>query len=149
MLLAQVADISWHGLDGLKDGFLPTLAALGFHGDYGAAHDYGDIADDMIGVFEWNVTSYATEWFVPTEDLAAIYSEHYGSDNVVTDEMLGACAGMLLVGRVAEQEAGRVLYYQYARQAPVMLDLFRDHFRQELPSSIIDYDFLLLSPRDT
>ena len=27
----------------------------------------------MIGVFEWNVTSYATEWFVPVVDLVEIY----------------------------------------------------------------------------
>ena len=27
----------------------------------------------MIGVFEWNVTSYATEWFVPVNDLVEIY----------------------------------------------------------------------------
>ena len=27
----------------------------------------------MIGVFEWNVTSYATEWYVPVVDLVEIY----------------------------------------------------------------------------
>ena len=69
----QVADISWHGLEGLSDGFLPVLANLGFHGSYDIAHDFGDIADDMIGVFEWDVTSYATEWYVPVEDIMEIY----------------------------------------------------------------------------
>ncbi len=32
---------------------------------------------------------------------------------------------MLLVGRLAEQAAGKLLYYDYAKQSPVMLDMFR------------------------
>ena len=73
----QVADISWHGLEGLADGFLPVLGKLGFHGSYNTAHDFGDVADDMIGIFEWNVTSYATEWFVPLQDIMEIYDVKY------------------------------------------------------------------------
>ena len=69
----QVADISWHSLEGLSDGFLEVLSKLGFHNNFGAAHDFGDVDDDMIGIFEWNVTSYATEWFVPVQDLVEIY----------------------------------------------------------------------------
>ena len=36
-------------------------------------------------------------------------------------------AGMLLVGRLAEQAAGKLLYYDYAKQSPVMLEMFRFH----------------------
>ena len=32
---------------------------------------------------------------------------------------------MLLVGRLAEQAAGKLLYYDYAKQSPVMLEMFR------------------------
>ena len=34
-------------------------------------------------------------------------------------------SGMLLVGRLAEQAAGKLLYYEYAKQSPVMLEMFR------------------------
>ena len=34
-------------------------------------------------------------------------------------------SGMLLVGRLAEQAAGKLLYYKYAKQSPVMLEMFR------------------------
>ena len=34
---------------------------------------------------------------------------------------------MLLVGRLAEQAAGKLLYYDYAKQSPVMLEMFRFH----------------------
>ena len=50
-----------------------SAGKISFHGSFGTAHDYGDVADDMIGVFEWNVTSYATEWYVPVVDLVEIY----------------------------------------------------------------------------
>merc|ERR1719369_264701 len=124
----QVADISWHGLEGLSDGFLPVLGNLGFHGSFGTAHDFGDVADDMIGVFEWNVTSYATEWYVPVQDLVEIYEAYYGGPNEMTADIVDVCSGMLLVGRVAEQAAGKLLYYEYAKRSPVMLDMYRDYF---------------------
>ena len=86
LTLFKVADINWHSLQGLHDGFLEVLGDIAhdvyltfpagkvsFHGSFGTAHDYGDVADDMIGVFEWNVTSYATEWYVPVQDLVEIY----------------------------------------------------------------------------
>ena len=85
--LLRWQDINWHSLQGLQDGFLEVLGDIAthiypkffsagkvsFHGSFGTAHDYGDVADDMIGVFEWNVTSYATEWYVPVVDLVEIY----------------------------------------------------------------------------
>ena len=52
---------------------------------------------------------------------------------MMTEEVVNVCAGMLLVGRwgarhqprVAEQAAGKLLYYDYAKQSPVMLDMYR------------------------
>ena len=124
----QVSDISWHGLEGLDDGYLRVLGKLAFHGSFGDAHSYGDVADDMIGVFEWNVTSYAYEWFVPVDDLVEIYQEYYGAQNQLSPEVVNVCSGMLLIGRLAEQVAGRNLYYYYTKHTPVMLDMFRDYF---------------------
>merc|ERR1719244_1244660 len=46
----------------------------------------------------------------------------------MTADVVDVCSGMLLVGRVAEQAAGRFLYYQFAKKSPVMLDMFRDYF---------------------
>ena len=49
---------------------------------------------------QWNVTSYAYEWFVPVLDLVEIYDDYYGEeDNVMTEEIVNTCSGMLLVGR--------------------------------------------------
>lgn len=43
----------------------------------------------------------------------------------MTPDIVDVCAGMLLVGRVAEQAAGKIIYYEYAKKSPVMLDMFR------------------------
>ena len=51
-------------------------------------------------LIQWNVTSYAYEWFVPVLDLVEIYDDYYGEeDNVMTEEIVNTCSGMLLVGR--------------------------------------------------
>ena len=50
----------------------------------------------------------------------------------MTADIVDVCSGMLLVGRVAEQAAGRILYYEYAKKSPVMLDIFR----YDLPPAI-------------
>ena len=46
-------------------------------------------------------------------------------DSLVKESQSCSIAGMLLVGRLAEQAAGKLLYYDYAKQSPVMLDMFR------------------------
>jgi len=129
----QVADINWHSLEGLHDGFLEVLGKVSFHGSFGTAHDYGDVADDMIGVFEWNVTSYATEWYVPVVDLVKIYKLYYGEEsNPLTEEIVNVCAGMewkpIIYHPLDCWLAGKLLYYDYAKQSPVMLEMFRDYY---------------------
>ena len=90
-------------MEGLQNGYLDILAKYAFHDSFGTAHTYGDVADDMIGVFEWNVTSYAYEWYVPVQDLVEIYDDYYGSEeNVMTEEIVNTCSGMLLIGRLGE-----------------------------------------------
>ena len=50
---------------------------------------------------------------------------YYGGPNDMKEDIIDVCAGMLLVGRVAEQAAGKTLYYEYAKKMPIMLDIFR------------------------
>ena len=113
-------------LEGLQDGFLSVLGEHAFHGSFGDAHNYGDVADDMIGIFEWNATSYAYEWYVPTLDLVEIYNDYYGiEENPITEDLINECAGMLLIGRLGEHIIGRSVYNYYVKKAPIMLDMFR------------------------
>ena len=51
--IEKVSDISWHGLEGLQDGYISVLADLSFHGVFQTAHSYADVADDMIGKGEY------------------------------------------------------------------------------------------------
>jgi len=124
----QVADISWHSLKGLQNGFIPALAAVNFRGSYGDAHDHADVASDMIGVYEWDVTEYATEWYIPTHLLLNIYQDYYGAGNEMTEDLIHTCGGMLLAGRLGEQVIGKVLYPDLAAKAPAMLHDYRDYY---------------------
>ena len=71
----QSADISWHGLEGLDDSIMDTVAALSFGGDFGAAHSYMDFGGDILGVTQWN-TSFANGWY----DLLAL---QYSTERVI------------------------------------------------------------------
>ena len=59
----QSADISWHGLEGLDNSIMDTVAELSFDGDFGTAHNYMDFGGDILGVTQWN-TSFAIGWYI-------------------------------------------------------------------------------------
>ena len=61
----QSADISWHGLEGLDNSIMDTVAALSFGGDFQAAHNYMDFGGDILGVTQWNL-SFANGWYMCT-----------------------------------------------------------------------------------
>ena len=53
--------MSWHSLQGLRDGLIQMLAQTSFDGNFGEAHNYADFVGDIIGVMEWN-TTYIDQW---------------------------------------------------------------------------------------
>ena len=57
----QVADVSWHSLEGLRDGMITMLSQTSFNGQWQTAHSYADFVGDIVGIMEWN-TTYANEW---------------------------------------------------------------------------------------
>ena len=52
--------------------FLSAVSGSG-QSPAGSASRVLDVASDMIGVYEWDVTEYATEWYIPTHLLLNIY----------------------------------------------------------------------------
>ena len=57
----QVADVSWHSLEGLRDGMITMLSQTSYNGQWQTAHSYADFVGDIVGIMEWN-TTYANEW---------------------------------------------------------------------------------------
>ena len=48
----QVADVSWHSLEGLRDGMITMLSQTSFNGQWQTAHSYADFVGDIVGIME-------------------------------------------------------------------------------------------------
>ena len=57
----QVADVSWHNLEGLKDGMIRMLADTTFDGDYDSAHTFADTGGDILRTGEYDSEFYV-DW---------------------------------------------------------------------------------------
>ena len=123
----QVADVSWHSLEGLKDGMIRMLAETSYDGKYNPAHTYADFVGDIVGIMEWN-TTMIDQWYVPVNDLHNIFIEYYGDDRGITPNLISTCTLMLLAGRIAEQELGAAIYPIEVIQAPLFLDVLQDYY---------------------
>ncbi|PVD23836.1 hypothetical protein C0Q70_17110 [Pomacea canaliculata] len=124
----QVADVLWHSL-GIQQGFLQAMAALNFHGIFDAAHSVGDYGGDVLAQFEFDMTymPYFTEWYVPVDDLFAIYIELYGTTRLPRDVIV-SCTAELYAERLGEKLAMAKLYPYIAVKSPFMLSQLSDYF---------------------
>ncbi|MFM7204572.1 MAG: zinc dependent phospholipase C family protein, partial [Myxococcota bacterium] len=121
----SVADISWHGL-GVQEGFIDVLSAQDFHDDWGAAHTAADTGGDMVAAYELDQSYLLNKWYVPLDDMLNIYHE-MGYDTVNRQVMLMTNL-LIFVGAHAERIAGQLLYPMFAKNTPLLTDLYQDYF---------------------
>lgn len=121
----SVADISWHGL-GVQEGFIDVLSAQDFHDDWGAAHTAADTGGDMVAAYELDQSYLLNKWYVPLDDMLNIYHE-MGYDTVNRQVMLMTNL-LIFVGAHAERLAGQLLYPAFAKDTPLLTDLYQDYF---------------------
>eukprot|EP00005_Dracoamoeba_jomungandri_P013797 CAMPEP_0174266644 /NCGR_PEP_ID=MMETSP0439-20130205/30978_1 /TAXON_ID=0 /ORGANISM="Stereomyxa ramosa, Strain Chinc5" /LENGTH=861 /DNA_ID=CAMNT_0015353739 /DNA_START=25 /DNA_END=2610 /DNA_ORIENTATION=+ len=127
----QVADVNWHALSGLSEGFIREMANVNFHGTYSDAHDVADPGGDVVSNFEFDLSyiGEVTEWYVPVEDLVNIYKMYYpdGQYNV-TPSIIVDCTSFLFLGRLAERVAIAKLFPGTVAKSPFLLNHFEDYF---------------------
>ena len=119
--------MSWHSLEGLRDGLITMLSETSFDGRWSDAHNYADFIGDIVGIMEWN-TTMVDQWYVPINDIHNIFIEYYGDDRGITPNLISTCSLMLLAGRIAEQELGAVIYPVEIIRAPLFLDILQDYY---------------------
>lgn len=124
----QIADVTWHSL-GVNQGFLSAMGYVNFHGSFDQAHSVGDTGGDIVNQFELN-TSYIADlgdWYVPYKDLYNIYLEFYGNEEISELDII-ECSSLLFAGRLGEQLAISLLYTQYSRKSPFLINKLNDYF---------------------
>ncbi|XP_033118373.1 phosphatidylinositol-glycan-specific phospholipase D-like [Anneissia japonica] len=124
----QVADISWHSL-GIDQGFLATMGQINFFGSFPAAHDVGDEGGDVVTLFEFDTRFIGeiSEWYIPVQDLVAIYQEYYEA-HMVNATLIEECSALMFLGRLGEKLAVAKLYPSYASKSPYLIEEFQDYF---------------------
>ncbi|XP_052090301.1 phosphatidylinositol-glycan-specific phospholipase D-like [Mytilus californianus] len=104
----QVSDVVWHSL-GIEQGFIPTLAAVDFHGNYSVAHEAADLGGDVISVWDMEVfddLDPTQDWYVPTDDLFNIYQQYYSSVKIDKDT-IDSCSTLIVLARRSEKQETR------------------------------------------
>lgn len=122
----SVADMSWHGLGGIKEGFIDMLAAQDFNGDWDAAHTEADTGGDMVAAYELDQSYMKRDWYVPTDDMVAVY--HELGYSTVDRQAITVANFLLFVGGHAEKLAGQLLYKPFASKSPMLTDFYQDYF---------------------
>jgi hypothetical protein len=64
----------------------------------------------MVGVFEWNVTAYGNEWFVPVADLVEIYKARKASSNQRRQKNPQERPRAKLLHTVRRESAGKICH---------------------------------------
>ncbi|VDI05751.1 glycosylphosphatidylinositol phospholipase D [Mytilus galloprovincialis] len=125
----QVSDVVWHSL-GIEQGFIPTLAAVDFHGNYSLAHEAADLGGDVISVWDMEVfedLDPTEDWYVPTEDLFNIYQQYYSTVKIDKDT-IDSCSTLLVLASIAEIYGLPELYQVVAETSPFLENNMEDYF---------------------
>jgi hypothetical protein len=120
-----IADIDWHGLAGVREGFIDVMSRQEFHGDWGAAHDAADVGGEFVLRYEGDMSWLAPGWYFPLGDLAEVY-QGLGYPEI-TEEVLLPRVFILFVGALANRLGGRLLYGQAAGPSPFLAEQFTDY----------------------
>ncbi|CUS13261.1 unnamed protein product [Tuber aestivum] len=118
----QVADATWHAIR-LPTGFLSALAGVDFDGDEAAAHRVLDLGGDVILSSriarngEDGKVWIGDKWWVPIEDLVAIYSR-IGRD--VSSFVMRYCTMRGLAALRSGLAIGPGLYDTVASDSPML-----------------------------
>ena len=126
----QTADVSWHALGGLSDGFMNAIADLDFGDSYDDAHTHMDVGGDVVGSHAWQAL-YAFQWFVPSSDVFNIVVEYNGGGDSLGLRPLDLelCAGWLFALRKIEKSRLAGAIYPWFRDPSVnFINEFEGYF---------------------
>lgn len=121
-----IADLDWHGLGGVQEGLIDVASAQEFQNDWGAAHSNTDTGGDFMAGYELSLDWTASPWYVPANDVSAIFARVGYPDITAGDLALGT--GLMALEQRAIRLGGGLLVGPYAEKSPVLADHYQDYF---------------------
>ncbi|KAG0346841.1 Glycosylphosphatidylinositol specific phospholipase D1 [Podila humilis] len=115
----SLGDMSWHGLEGLDQGFIQVLADTSFEGDYSKAHTLADLGAEFVLSHMSSLNHLLTSWKVPVKDITAIYKT---MGYRVPGPVLSHCMRNGFTGAQANARLGSQLFPVYASKSPFLVE---------------------------
>lgn len=127
MVSHHIADVNWHSLGGLTEGFIEAQGQQDFNGSFSEAHTNADTGGELLIPYEQEMTSwYSWVYYFPLEDLTTIY-RLYGYTSMTPQHMwLGT--RLLTLGGIAGRVAGWLLAERFAKNSPFIMEQLQDYF---------------------
>lgn len=140
MVSHHIADVHWHSLGGLTEGFIEAQGQQDFNGSFSEAHTNADTGGELLIPYEQEMTSwYSWAYYFPLEDLTVIY-RIIGYTNVNPQTMwLGT--RLLTLGGIAGRIGGWLLADRFAKDSPFIMEQMQDYFSGGLDDMAIWTDW--------
>eukprot|EP01113_Clastostelium_recurvatum_P015386 TRINITY_DN1856_c0_g1_i3.p1 TRINITY_DN1856_c0_g1~~TRINITY_DN1856_c0_g1_i3.p1 ORF type:complete len:741 (-),score=181.77 TRINITY_DN1856_c0_g1_i3:262-2484(-) len=117
----MTADVSWHSLAGVTQGFIPSMAAQNFHGNYSQAHSAADTGGETMLSFMFDLDYVTEDWSMPLEDIKKIYTMLNMS---IPDDRFVEGSLELFLASIAIKEGGDIAYPKFASESPFLVDQY-------------------------
>ncbi|OZJ04689.1 hypothetical protein BZG36_02553 [Bifiguratus adelaidae] len=127
-----IADIAWHSLTWLTDGFIQAMSHYDFHDDFAAAHGVADTGGDFVLRHAQDVSDLLGKpWKVPVKDVEAIYKRMYetrqNSPRIPSAIQIGFCMRAGYAALQADLRVGKYLFARYGQMSPFLVEGLNDY----------------------
>lgn len=125
------ADIAWHSLMGISDGFIVELAALDQHFSYELAHEIADTGGDFTLRHSATLPYLVPNWRIPVNDIVKVYERLYsnGGKYVPPASAIQSCMTAAFAASQADQRLGQYLFGYYGTKSPFLIREMEDYYR--------------------
>ncbi|CAG8702555.1 3328_t:CDS:2, partial [Racocetra persica] len=120
------ADVSFHSLAGLDDGFIATMSEVNFKQDYHAAHSAADMGGEFTLSHMVDLDYLEDEWRVPVDDIIEIYKR---INQTASRKHIDYCVKQAFAAMQANKRFGKIFFAAYGEKSPFLLEKLEEYYR--------------------
>ncbi|CAG8454540.1 5176_t:CDS:10, partial [Dentiscutata heterogama] len=121
-----VADVSFHSLGGIHDGFIATMAEVNFKQDIEAAHSAADMGGEFTLSHMVDLDYLEDEWQVPIDDIIEIYER---INKTVSKKHINYCIKQAFTAMQANKRFGKLFFPTYGEKSPFLIEKLEEYYR--------------------
>ncbi|RIB06471.1 hypothetical protein C2G38_2253190 [Gigaspora rosea] len=130
-----VADVSFHSLGGIHDGFIATMAEINFKRDINAAHSAADTGGEFTLSHMVDLDYLEDEWQVPVDDIIEIYKR---INKTASKRHINYCIKQAFTAMQANKKFGKLFFSTYGEKSPFLIEKLEEYYRGGLNNMAAD-----------